>query len=114
MLQDQHRDRTPLRSDDVLLIAPSRRLDEIAAEHVRSLPRTMRALLGDLGASRPQEQGQALASYLLFEAAFTNELIHLGESDALRKRSDIVRFFGWDRTPGAAPLNPAAQAQAAR
>lgn len=95
MLQEQYLTHTPLRPVELLLIAPSERLDDIAGRHVGSLPRTIRALLGALGASHPREQSQALASYLLFETSFTSDLIALGERDAEAQRGEIVRFFGW-------------------
>jgi NTE family protein len=40
-------------------------------------------------------RGAALASYLLFEAPYTRELIALGEADTLARRDDVIRFFGW-------------------
>ena len=49
--------------------------------------------------------GEALASYLLFEAPFTRELMALGERDTLARRDEVVQFFGWGRAPrpGATP-----------
>ena len=46
--------------------------------------------------SRPRATLWALASYLLFEAPFTRELIALGESDTLARRHEVLQFFGWD------------------
>lgn len=41
-------------------------------------------------------KGGALASYLLFEAGYTRELMALGRADTLRQQSEVLRFFGWD------------------
>jgi NTE family protein len=41
-------------------------------------------------------KGGALASYLLFESAYTRELMALGRADAMRQQSEVRRFFGWD------------------
>ena len=81
-----------LRPIDMLIISPSERLDEIASRHVCSLPRPIRMLLGGIGAT--EVRGAALASYLLFEASYTGELIQLGRKDALARRSDVLAFFG--------------------
>ncbi|WP_231733905.1 patatin-like phospholipase family protein [Limnohabitans sp. Rim47] len=88
---------THLRPIELLLIAPSQRLDEIAARHADALPQTVKSLLRTLGASQTtfHGQGNALLSYLLFEAAYTRELMALGESDAQQQRDEIARFFGW-------------------
>ena len=92
VLTEEQRMNTPLRPIDMLIIAPSERLDEIAVRHVHSLPRPIRALLGTIGAT--DARGGALASYLLFEASYTSELIRLGQSDALERRDDVLKFFG--------------------
>jgi NTE family protein len=88
---------TGLRPIDVLVIAPSQRLDDVAARHLASLPTPVRALLGAVGVSGrgSDARGAALASYLLFEAPYTSELIRLGEADTMARRDDVLRFFGW-------------------
>jgi NTE family protein len=95
LLDEAGRQRTALRPIEVLVIAPSQRLDDLAAQHVRSLPLTIRSLLRAVGISgRGQDSGgAALASYLLFEAPYTRALMALGESDTHARRADVVRFF---------------------
>jgi len=79
------------------VIAPSQRIDDIAARHLWALPPAVRAMLRAVGVygSGRSARGTALASYLLFESSFTRELIHLGFTDALAKRDEVVAFFGW-------------------
>jgi NTE family protein len=90
--------RTNLRPIDVLVIAPSERLDDMAAKHLDSLPVPIRAMLRAMGVSGRGEsaRGAALASYLLFEAAYTSDLMALGVSDTLRRRDEVMTFFGWN------------------
>lgn len=101
---------TPLRPIEALVISPSQRIDDIAARHLGSLPAPVRALLRGVGVSGHGEtaRGSALASYLLFEAPFTNELMALGDADTMARRDEVLRFFDWDR-----PRQPAATANAA-
>jgi NTE family protein len=97
LVPPQARAASSLRPVEVLVIAPSQRLDDIASRRVGALPVAVRSLLGGLGISAaPQDaKGAALASYLLFEAAYTGELMALGRADALAQRAAICGFFGW-------------------
>jgi NTE family protein len=88
---------TSLRPIDLLVIAPTQRLDDLAAKHLGSLPRAVRALLRGVGVSGQgaQARGAALASYLLFESSYTQELVYLGMADTFIRRDEVRRFFGW-------------------
>lgn len=87
-----------LRPLELLLINPSDRLDHLAAAHLHALPPGMRNLLRVLGvdSQRPDPQSAALASYLLFTPSYIQALLSLGHNDALARRTEITRFFGWN------------------
>ena len=101
---------TTLRPLEALVISPSQRLDDIAARHLPALPAPVRALLRGVGVGGQGEQarGSALASYLLFEAPFTRELMALGEADTEARKDEVLRFFRWDEaSPGRRPPSAA-------
>lgn len=81
-----------LREVEVLKIYPSQPIDEIAAEHIRELPRTLRFFLRGSGATR--SPGAAAVSYLLFEPGFTRSLMSLGFRDAKEREEEIRTFLG--------------------
>lgn len=91
VLTPEQRSQTGLRSIEMLVISPSQPLEEIASRHIRSLPRAMRVLLGGIGAT--ELRGATLASYLLFESSYANELMDLGRRDTYLRRDDILKFF---------------------
>lgn len=99
---------TPLKPIEALVISPSQRLDDIAARHLGSLPAPVRTLLRGVGVSGEgaSARGSALASYLLFEAPYTRELMALGEADTLARREEVQHFFGWDRARAARTALP--------
>jgi NTE family protein len=85
-----------LRPVELLVIAPSQRIDVIAARHVGALPGAVRRLFGvRAGGAGNDIKGAAFASYLLFDSAFTGELMALGRADTQRQQDEVRRFFGW-------------------
>jgi len=109
VLTKEQQGATTLRPIDVLVIAPSQRLDDLAAQHQGSLPAPIRAMLRGLGVTGEgaDARGAALSSYLLFESAYTQPLIELGVADTLSRRNEVIRFFGWDRQPSSEQPMPA-------
>ena len=80
-----------LRRIETLVIAPSERLDYLAARHVKSLPWAVRTLLRGLGATH--RNGSALASYLLFEKSYTRALVDLGYRDTMARAEEVRTFL---------------------
>ena len=99
-LTPEQRSRTPLKPIETLVISPSKRIDDIASRHVGSLPLPIRVMLGGIGAT--EVRGGVLASYLLFEKSFTNELIELGRKDTFERRAAVLLFF---EPPTEAPVD---------
>ncbi|MDP9044810.1 MAG: patatin-like phospholipase family protein [Pseudomonadota bacterium] len=97
LLGPEARAATQLRPIRVLVISPTERLDDIAARHLGQLPLPVRTLLNSIGVRGrgAEARGAALASYLLFEARYTRELMALGRADTLRRRADVLAFFDW-------------------
>lgn len=86
-----------LKPVEVLVISPSRPLDEIAARHRRELPAVLRLFLRGPGAT--QASGAGVLSYLLFEPGYCNELVELGYQDAMAKKEALSDFLCLARPP---------------
>jgi len=86
-----------LRVIETLMLAPSVDPREVAARHVTDMPSGLRALLRVIGAG--DLAGSQLASYLMFEAGFTRELIELGYHDAMEARTALIAFMSGERLP---------------
>jgi NTE family protein len=110
LLPEAARLNTPLRQVEALVIAPSQRLDDIASRHQARLPVPVRTLLRGVGVSGSGQdaRGAALASYLLFEAPYTRELMALGREDTMARREQVLAFFNWPARAGS-PASNAAQ-----
>jgi len=105
LLPPRSRAETSLKPIEVLVIAPSERLDDIAAKHLSELPLPIRTMLRGVGVSGRGDdaRGAALASYLLFESPYTRELIALGVRDTMARRDEVRSFFGWSEAAAPSP-----------
>ncbi|MBT8095121.1 MAG: patatin-like phospholipase family protein [Gammaproteobacteria bacterium] len=74
------------RSIDTMLIVPSEDLQSIAEKHRAELPFAIRALLRGVGGENK------LLSFLMFERAYTRELMKLGYRDAIKVRDQLHAF----------------------
>lgn len=79
-----------MRPIDTMLIVPSEDLRVIAHKHRAELPFAIRALLRSVGGSNPGEN--RLLSFLLFERAYTRELMALGYRDAMKVKDELLDF----------------------
>ena len=102
LMPPEAREQSSWRPVELLLLAPSIAPEQIATRHLNALPTAMRTLLSTLGehAASASEGGGHLASYLLFEARYTQELMALGYADTLARRAELCDFFDWHTRPG--------------
>lgn len=86
-----------MRAIDTMLIVPSEDLTVIAHRHRAELPFAIRALLRGISGRSPGEN--RLLSFLLFEKAYTRELINLGYRDAMKVKDELQDFVTGAEVP---------------
>jgi NTE family protein len=86
-----------MRAIDTMLIVPSEDLRVIAYEHRHELPFALRGLLRGIGGRGPGEN--RLLSFLLFEQAYTRDLIDLGYQDAMQVKDELRAFVSGAEVP---------------
>lgn len=88
----------PMHIVQPLVISPSADIAIIAKTLAHRMPRGVRYLLDGLGS--PDAQSADLLSFLLFDSAFTRELVQLGYRDAAQRIDEIEAFlFDGDSRP---------------
>ncbi len=86
-----------MRPIDTMIIVPSEDLRVLAHRHRMALPLPLRALLRGVSGKNPGEN--RLLSFLLFERAYTQELIDLGYKDAMAVKDQLRAFVMGEDVP---------------
>lgn len=86
-----------MRPLDTMVVVPSEDLRDIAYRHRKELPVALRILLRGIGGRGRREN--RLLSYLLFESAFTRELMELGYRDAMAVKDELRAFVTGEDVP---------------
>ena len=94
-IQEEHG--LDLREVESLVVSPTEQVDKIAGRKIRYLPKSLRFFLRMTGATA-HGGGATAASYLLFAAPFTDELISLGYKDTMWDVDKIKPFFRTGRS----------------
>lgn len=81
----------PMRTVTPLVISPSADIAVIAKTLEHRMPKSIRYVMEGLGT--PDAQSADLTSFLLFDSAFTRELIQLGYRDASQRIDEIEAFL---------------------
>ncbi len=86
-----------MRPLDTMVVVPSEDLRDVAFRHRKELPVALRILLRGIGGRGHREN--RLLSYLLFESAFTRELMELGYRDAMAVKDELRAFVTGEDVP---------------
>jgi NTE family protein len=95
LIDEARRHETTLKPIQSLVVRPSRDVRDITREHVHEIPRAVRVLLRTLGG---WGRDWRMASYLLFEASYCQELISLGYADGMALEEQIMEFLCCDQS----------------
>ncbi|AWB64955.1 patatin [Saccharobesus litoralis] len=83
-----------LKKIETMLIRPSKSFNRIAHKHYHEMPYAIKTMLRSIGINARSES--SIVSYLLFEKAYTRELIELGFHDGLAQLDSIKTFLEID------------------
>lgn len=86
-----------MRAIDTMIVLPSEDLRYIADKHRQNMPRSVRALLRGIRGRSAKET--RLLSFLLFDEAYTRELIALGYADAMKVKDQLFDFVCGNDVP---------------
>ena len=81
----------PMRVVEPLVVSPTEDIAILAKTLAHRMPRSIRYLMDGLGT--PDAQSADLMSYLLFDGAFTRELVSIGYRDAHTRIDEIEHFL---------------------
>ncbi|HEX6641294.1 MAG TPA: patatin-like phospholipase family protein [Thermoanaerobaculia bacterium] len=87
-------ERDGLKPIDLLVLRPSIDLGKLAGDYEQFLPRKLKLLVRALGVK--ETESPDFVSLLMFEPAFTQQLIDLGVSDVGSRLAEIRAFLGED------------------
>lgn len=87
-----------VRPVDTMIVVPSKDLRQLAEEHVREMPASVRALLRGVG-GRSDGGANRLISFLLFEQGYTQALMRLGYNDAMAVKDELKAFVSGEDVP---------------
>lgn len=90
-LEDAEPGHEPMRMVSPLVISPSADIAIIAKTLQHRMPKSIRYMMEGLGT--PDAQSADLTSFLLFDSAFTRELVQLGYRDAAQRIDEIEAFL---------------------
>ncbi|MFL1404463.1 patatin-like phospholipase family protein [Marinobacter sp. M1N3S26] len=91
LIPEEKQKELDLRPVNLLEISPSQQINAIAEKYLDGMPLVLRNLVG--ASDRHHGTAASLASYLLFDPRFCQELISLGYHDAQQHANQINRFF---------------------
>lgn len=90
LMGEESRSKSIWRDMKILYLTPSIDLANVAVQKEVALPFLLRYLLDSFG---EKEQRGDFLSFLLFESAFTNDLIEIGYNDTMQRKDEVEQFF---------------------
>ena len=90
LMNSETRGKSQWRELKILYLTPSVDLARIATQKEVAMPFILRYLMDSFG---EKEQSGDFLSFLLFESAFTADLIEIGYNDTMQKKEEVEKFF---------------------